>query len=60
MSDSHQWNYFTLNECDKLSKYDIILQAVLGIESCKTKKEVCEILEDIWQLGKEEGVKKNE
>ena len=42
-------NYFTEGEA-KMGKEGLILQATLGLQSCNTKKDCCEILEDIWSI----------
>ena len=44
-------NYFTEGEA-KMGKEGLILQATLGLQSCNTKKDCCEILEDIWNISR--------
>jgi len=39
--------YFTQEEAKTFSKHVLVLQATLGLQSCKKKKDVCDILEDI-------------
>lgn len=43
-------NYFTESEVTKFTKNEIMLHASFGLQSCKTKSDVIEILEDIWDL----------
>lgn len=44
--------YFTEEE-SKFEKEFLFLQAVLGLQSCIKKADVCEILEDIWNIAQE-------
>jgi len=47
-------NYFTQEEIKTLSKRELFLQATLGLQSCKTKKDVYNIFEDIDTIAKAE------
>lgn len=45
-----KFNYFTTSEIRRLTKNMIFIQATLGIQSCRTKGEVCDVLRDIWVI----------
>ena len=50
--------YFTRGE-RKHDKQALLLQATLGIQSCETKKDVIEILEEIWEIAEERNIEES-
>ena len=44
--NKEKYNYLTSDEAN-MSNEEINLQISLGLQSCKTKKDVCDLLEDI-------------
>lgn len=46
--------YFLPSEITSMTKEEICLQGVLGIQTCKTKNDVMNILFNIWNLGQNE------
>jgi len=44
-----KWNYATDKEANILSSDEFDLQIVLGLQSCKTKKDVMDLLKDVRQ-----------
>ena len=42
-------NYFTEKE-SKMPKNGLFLQGVLGLKTCKTKKDAMNIFSDIWKI----------
>jgi len=43
-------NYFTDNEEKRLTKEELFIQASIGLQTCLIKKDVIEILEDVWNI----------
>jgi len=41
------YTYFVPSELTSMTNNEILLQAVLGIQTCKTKKDVMDILKDV-------------
>ena len=37
-------------EANKMTKKELLLQASLGLQSCKTKKDAIDIMNDIWNI----------
>lgn len=48
-----KYNYFTEEEVKTLTKDLLLLQASLGLQSCKQVKDAIRIMEDVWQISKE-------
>ncbi|NOQ37549.1 hypothetical protein GQ472_01545 [archaeon] len=46
-------NYFNDDEAKNLPRRELLLQAVLGIQSCKTKEDGIKILDDIWSIAQD-------
>ena len=44
-----KWNYATDKEANILSPDEFDLQIVLGLQSCKTKNDVMDLLKDVRQ-----------
>jgi len=44
-----KWNYATDKEAQSLKPNEFDLQIVLGLQSCKTKKDVMTLLKDVRQ-----------
>lgn len=42
-----KFNYLTEEEAKKFSREEANLQIAIGIQTCKTREEVCNLLEDI-------------
>lgn len=42
--------YFMPWEANKMTKKELLLQASLGLQSCKTKKDAIDIMNDIWNI----------
>ena len=45
-------NYLTPKEA-KMPKELLLLQCVLGLETCKTKDDVIKIFEDVWKIARQ-------
>lgn len=48
-----KYNYFTEEEVKTFTKDELLLQASLGLQSCKQVKDAVRIMEDVWQISKE-------
>jgi predicted RNA-binding protein associated with RNAse of E/G family len=48
-----KYNYFTEEEVKTLSKDELLLQASLGLQTCKQVKDAIKIMEDVWQIAQE-------
>jgi len=44
-----KWNYATDKEAQTMTPTEFDLQIVLGLQSCKTKKDVMDLLKDVRQ-----------
>ena len=52
-------NYLTEEEA-KMSKDEILLQIVLGLQTCKTKGKVIKLLEDVYEIGRRTRIKETD
>ena len=44
-----KWNYLTEKEAKSMTPDEVDLQITLGLQSCKTKKDVMDLLKDVRQ-----------
>lgn len=44
-----KWNYATDKEAQALNPNEFDLQIVIGLQTCKTKKDVMDLLKDVRQ-----------